>query len=311
MGETIDIKRGVRQGDPISPKLFIAVLQHVMGKLPWLNQGININGNYLSHLRFADDIILFSETPYELNKMVNDLNQASMKIGLDMNLEKTKVMTNRSETHPILVNNTPLEFVKNYIYLGKQISFSKERNSEEINRRVAITWNKFWNHKEILKSQLPLSTKKIVMDTAILPCLTYGCQTWTYDVKTRNKIQTTQRRMERSCLGLKLKDKVKNVDIRKKTKVCDALSFSLKAKWRWAGHLARYQDDRWTLRSVRWSGPRGSRARGRPRARWVDEIVAMAGGSWLDTAKDRESWHFLGEAFTRKGSIQLIINQNN
>lgn len=302
-GEIIHIKRGVRQGDPISPKLFIAVLQNVMEKLPWSNRGINMNGNFLSHLRFADDIILFSENPQQLNKMVNDLNQASTKVGLEINLEKTKIMTNRSVT-PILINNTPLEFVTKYIYLGKQISFSKERNIEEINRRVAITWNKFWHHREILKSQLSLPTKKIVMDTAILPCLTYGCQTWIFDLKTRNKIQTTQRKMERSCLGIKLNDKVKNVDIRKKTKVCDALTFSLKGKWKWAGHLARYQDDRWTQRSVKWSGPRGTRSRGRPRARWADEIVARAGGNWMDKAKDRETWLSLGEAFTQTGSKQ-------
>lgn len=302
VGEVINIKRGVRQGDPISPKLFIAVLQHVMGELPWSNQGININGKFLSHLRFADDIILFSETPHQLNKMVNELNQASIKTGLEMNLEKTKVMSNRTAT-PISINNTPLEFVNHYVYLGKQISFRKERNNEELNRRVAITWNKFWHHKEILKSQLPLPIKKIVMDTGLLPCLTYGCQTWIFDLKTKNKIQTTQRRMERSCLGIKLKDKVKNVEIRKKTKVCDALTFATKAKWRWAGHVARYKDDRWTLRSIKWSGPKGTRSRGRPRARWADEIVACAGGSWLDRANDREGWHSLGEAFTRTGSM--------
>lgn len=62
VGEIINIKRGVRQGDPISPKLFVAVLQHVMGELSWCNKGININGKFLSHLRFADDIILFSES---------------------------------------------------------------------------------------------------------------------------------------------------------------------------------------------------------------------------------------------------------
>ncbi|XP_057335067.1 uncharacterized protein LOC130673870 [Microplitis mediator] len=114
VGEVINIKRGVRQGDPISLKLFIAVLQHAMGELPWSNQGININGNFLSHLRFADDIILFSETPHQLNTMVNELNQASIKTGLEMNLDKTKIMSNRSAT-PILTNNTPLEFVNNYI----------------------------------------------------------------------------------------------------------------------------------------------------------------------------------------------------
>ena len=48
-------------------------------------------------------------------------------------------------------------------------------------------------------------------------------------------------------LGFKLKDKVKNVHIRKETKVCNALIFLLKAKWKWASQLARYKGDRWTL----------------------------------------------------------------
>ncbi|XP_073960575.1 uncharacterized protein [Choristoneura fumiferana] len=274
VGTVINIKRGVRQGDPISPKLFIAVLQHVMGNLPWSKRGIDMNGDFLSHLRFADDIILFSECPQQLNKMINELNQASSKVGLEMNLEKTKVMTNHHTT-PILINNIPLEFVEKYIYLGKQISFNKDNNLEEVERRVAITWKKYWAHKEIFKSQLPLSAKKIVMDTTILPSLTYGCQTWTIDTKTKNKIQTTQRRMERSSMGLKLKDKVRNDDIRKNTKVTDALTFVLKSKWKWAGHVARYEDKRWTRRAVEWPGPPGKRARGRPHAREASSSTAM------------------------------------
>ncbi|XP_061381710.1 uncharacterized protein LOC133319855 [Danaus plexippus] len=238
------------------------------------------------------------------------VDQVSTKIGLEMNLDKTKIMSNRRATPILTINNTPLESVNHYIYLGKQISFSKERNTEELNRRVAITWNKFWYHKEILKSQLPLQAKKIVMDTGLLPCLTYGCQTWIFDLKTRNKIQSTQRKMERSCQGIKLKDKMKNVDIRKKTKVRDALTFAMKAKWKWAGHAARYKDDRWTLRSVKWSGPKGTRPRGRPKARWADEIVACAGGSWIKrdspAPNDREDSRSLGEAFTRTGSMHLL-----
>ena len=285
-GAKFNIKRGVRQGDPLSPKLFISVLQYVMEILPWSKRGININGNFLSHLRFDDVIILFSENPQQLNKLLNDLHQASIKVGLEMNLDKTKGMTNNHMT-PILVNDIPLEFVQNYVYLGKQISFSKGRNKDEVDRRISITWKKYWAHKEIFKSQLPLPLKKIVMDSSILPCLTYGCQTWTLDLKTRNKIQTTQRRMERSLLSIKLKDKMRNVDIRKKTKVTDASTFSLQRKWNWAGHLARYKDDRWTLQSVKWTGPRGTRARGRPSGRWADEIAETAGQGWLDAARDR------------------------
>ena len=310
VGNKININRGVRQGDPISPKLFIAVLQYIMKDLPWSTQGIDVEGHFLSHLRFADDIILFSESSHQLNSMMNDLQQASTKVGLEMNLDKTKVMTNYRKT-PIMVNNIPLEFIEKYIYLGKQISFSKGRNAEEVARRVAITWKKYWAHKNIFKSQLPLPTKKIVMDSEILPCLTYGCQTWTFDLKTKNKIQTTQRRMERSYLGIKLKDKVRNVVIRKKTNITDALTYSLQRKWNWAGHVARYADNRWTQKIIKWTGPRGSRARGRPSARWVDEIVATGGRGWPEIAKDRKKWKSLEEAFTQRGSIQETINKTN
>lgn len=112
--------------------------------------------------------------------------------------------------------------------------------------------------------------------------------------------------MERNCLSIKLRDKVKNVDIRKKTKVCDALTFAMKAKWRWAGHVARYKVDRWTLRSIKWSGPKSTRSKGRPRARWADEILACAGRSWLDRAKDREGWHSLGRLLPERGPYIVI-----
>ncbi|GBP66308.1 Zinc finger protein 431 [Eumeta japonica] len=274
-----------------------AVIAHQITFKLLIRRDINMNGNFLSHLRFSDDIILFSECPQQLNEMINDLLQVSSKAGLEMNLDKTKVMTNNSVS-PISINNIPIEFVERYVYLGKQLSFNKDRNLEEVDQSVAITWKKYWTHKEIFESQLPLSTKKIVMDTAILPCLIYGCQTWTFDTKTKNKIQTTQRRMERSSMRLKLKDKVRNVETQKKTKVIDVLTFSLQQKWKWAVHVARYNDNSW--RSVESSGPRGRRSRGRPYARWADEIAAVAGRNWLNTAKNKKKWLTLEEAFTRK-----------
>ncbi|KAJ8727743.1 hypothetical protein PYW07_001862 [Mythimna separata] len=301
VGDSININRGVRQGDPISPKLFIAVLHNIMADLSWSKRGINIKGKHLSHLRFADDIVILAENAKELNEMINDLQTASEYVGLEMNLSKTKVMTNSKMT-PILVNEMPLEYVNDYIYLGKQISFKKTRNIEEIDRRIDITWKKYWAHKEILKSKLPIKMKKMVLDSAILPCLTYGCQTWIFDSKAKNKIQTTQRAMERSCLSIKLSDRVRNTEIRHKTKVTDALTFSQSLKWRWAGHLARYTDDRWTISTTNWKGPKGSRGKGRPCARWQDEIVENAGQDWAITALDREAWNSLEEAFTRRGS---------
>lgn len=137
-----------------------------MKKLIWKEKGININGEFLSNLRFADDIILFSETATQLQEMVNELYTVSYEIGLELNITKTKVMTNTSKTN-IMVNNIPLEYVQEYVYLSKQISFKKTRHREELNRRINLAWNKFWSNKQVLKSNLNVKLKKQILDSCI------------------------------------------------------------------------------------------------------------------------------------------------
>ncbi|GBO99235.1 FERM domain-containing protein 5 [Eumeta japonica] len=69
-GEEFPIEKGVRQGDPVSPKLFSAALEMIFRNLDWNKNGLNINGENLNHLRFADDLILFSECPIKLEQML-------------------------------------------------------------------------------------------------------------------------------------------------------------------------------------------------------------------------------------------------
>ena len=97
--DKIELQRGVRQGDNISPKLFTAWLQDaIINKINWEDKGINIDGEHLSHLIFADDIVLVAKSPDELESMLTDINLASKPVGLIMNLSKTKVMLNESAT---------------------------------------------------------------------------------------------------------------------------------------------------------------------------------------------------------------------
>ena len=87
------LQRGVRQGDNISPRLFTSCLQDaIIGKINWKDRGIKIYGEYLSHLIFADDIILITKSTSELQKMVQDIHETSKPVGLNMHLGKTKVM---------------------------------------------------------------------------------------------------------------------------------------------------------------------------------------------------------------------------
>lgn len=299
-GPDIPICRGVRQGDPLSPKLFIMVLQHIFENINWQSEGIRVNQNRLTHLRFADDIVLFADTSKALEKMISTLNAESNKVGLIMNESKTKIMTN---SHPkiILMNGKPLEYVTKYIYLGKQLSFEDRNEELEVQRRIDMSWKKFWSLKEILKGEFPLHLKKMVLDTCVLPTLTYGCQTWTYKTKTKAKLVACQKAMERSVLKIRKINKIKSKNIRLKTKVIDALQHALKQKWQWAGHIARCTDKRWTLGTTLWTGPGRKRKKGRPRKRWIDDIKIIAGREWQTKAKDREVWKKLGEAFTQKG----------
>jgi hypothetical protein len=303
-GEEIPIERGVRQGDPLSPKLFIAVLNQVIRKTNWNNGGIRVAGRLLTHLMFADDIVVFAENSAALQEMVNSLCGESLKVGLSINESKTKIMTNEKQD-PIVLNGKRLEYVKNYIYLGKQVSFNESSNEEEVDRRITKSWNSFWSQKEILKGTYPLPLKKIVLDTCILPTLTYASQTWVFTDKVKSKIVSCQRAMERSILKIRTIQKVRSEHIRSKTKITDALNFALRQKWNWAGHVARYTDKRWTIESTIWNGPLGKRRVGRPRKRWQDDIVSIAGKQWPSKSLNREEWAKLGEAFTQKGvSIQ-------
>lgn len=309
-GPAFSIRRGVKQGDPLSPKIFIAVLEQILRGLSWTRKGIHINDKTLSHLRFADDIVLFSESAKQIESMVNELSSASQRIGLELNTSKTKIMTN-SDCATIIVNNSPLQYVEDYVYLGKLVSFKKSRHSDDLHKRITASWGKFWSYKEILKSTLPIKLKTKILDSCILPCITYGCQSWIFNKHNRDKIAKCQRAMERSILNIKLKDKVKSSDIRKETETIDVLQHAQLLKWKWAGHLARTTDQRWTKIATEWQGPNGTRARGRPQERWLDEIVMVTGKKWAEKAQDREEWQALEEAFTQRGILNKNNNNNN
>ena len=70
-----------------------------------------------------------------------------------------------------------------------------------------------------------------------------------------------QRAMERNMLNLKVQDKIPGSEIRKGTKIIDILEYTLKQNWKWAGHIARMKDNRWTRRGTEWQLRRGKRSR--------------------------------------------------
>ena len=129
-------------------------------------------------------------------------------------------------------------------------------------------------------------------------CLTsndIGCQTWSLTKTLVKKLETSQRPMERRMLlNVKLKDRIRNTNIRQRTRVTDIVQYVTNTKWKWAGHIARMKDNRWTIRSREWQ-TEGLRSVGRPKRRWRNDTVGQQGVVWTRIAKDRERWKTLAE----------------
>ena len=137
-----------------------------------------------------------------------------------------------------------------YRYLGQSITM-EDKTAQEVEIKIKAGWSVFGRYREIfLDEDIPINLKKKVFNQCVLPTMTYGCQTWTLTKDIIHRLRVSQRAMERKILNIKIKDRISNRTIRERTKVDDVIKVVTKAKWRWAGHVARMSDNRWTIRST-------------------------------------------------------------
>ena len=244
--DKINLQRGVRQGDTISPKLFTACLQDaIINKINWKGKGINIDDEHLSHLIFADDIVLVAKSPQELES----IHLASKPVGLSMNLSKTNVMLNETSiTSTVTVDGNVIEKVARYVYLGKTVTQAGDL-LPEIKRRIALGWAAFSKVANIMKSRKArMKTKRKIHNEYVLPVMVYGSETWALKKAHMELLSVAQRKMERIMLGITLRDHKRNTWIRHQTGVNDIIDVIKKGIHGWAGHIARFNDNRWTKR---------------------------------------------------------------
>ena len=108
VSEKFQIKRGVRQGDPISPKLFSAAIETIFQTVD-LDKGLNIDGETLTNLQFADDVALKTNNMTEMEEQLHRLNKNSKNIGLKMHKGKTKFMTNFQNDQELHIESEKIE----------------------------------------------------------------------------------------------------------------------------------------------------------------------------------------------------------
>ncbi|VDM37564.1 unnamed protein product [Toxocara canis] len=286
----INICKRVRQGDTTSPKLFAVTLETLFSELDW-DGGIRVDGERLTHLPFADDCVLFAHSGLELQDKFLQLQVESKKIGLEMNLSKTKWMRNSlCRESRINIEGQIIEEVGSYVYLGQQLSFT-DNIVGECSRRRNAAWFSFNRRRtSLLDANLPMKIKADLFHSTILPALLYGLDCWPITKAVEDKLSVTQRSVERRICKISLRDQVTSDEIRRRTGFTDVVQEIYKRKQKWAGHVARIRDNRWTTRLTCWDPLDPKRPRGRPKTRWAGPMVKLLGQLWMRRAQDWKSW---------------------
>ena len=100
---------------------------------------------------------------------------------------------------------------------------------EEILNRTKLGWRKFGQLNIVFKSNMPFCLKRKLFDQCVLPVLTYGCETWTLNSKSIQKLNTTQRSMERQMLNITLYDRTETSGL--ENKLCNIMRWIASTEW--------------------------------------------------------------------------------
>ena len=139
--------------------------------------GIKIAGRNINNLRYADDIILMAESE-ELKSLLMKVKEESEKVGLKLNIQKTKIMA----SGPITlweIDWETLETVSDFILGGSKITTDGDC-SHGIKRCLLLGRKVVTNLDSILKSRdITLPTKVHLVEAMVFPVVMYGCENWT------------------------------------------------------------------------------------------------------------------------------------
>ena len=140
--------------------------------------GIKIAGRNLNNLRYADDTTLMAESEEELKSLLMKVKEESEKVGLKLNIQKTKIMASGPITSWQIDGET-VETMADFIILGSKIAADGDR-SHEIKRRLLLGRKVMTNLDSMLKSRnITLSTKVHLIKAMVYPVVMYGCESWT------------------------------------------------------------------------------------------------------------------------------------
>ena len=140
--------------------------------------GIKIAVRNINNLRYADDTTLMAESEEELKSLLMKVKEESEKVGLKLNIQKTKFMASGPITSWQIDGET-METVTDFNFLDSKITADGDC-SHEIKRHLLLGRKLMTNLDSLLKSRdITLLTKVCLVKTMIFPVVMYECESWT------------------------------------------------------------------------------------------------------------------------------------
>ena len=326
---TFCLKRGVKQGDPISGLLFLAVVEVCFRKLreKWRSLNARRTGQYygfvlesagdpLTNLRFADDVLLIAQSRADARKMTEHLATEAAKFGLKINADKTKILTTAAQTRAssVEVGSQRIDIISpenSERYLGRMLCLA-DYHTAELRNRLKNAWAAFSKYRTVFHSTAyPFLAKAKLFEHCVTPVALYGSACWTLTKDMEHLLASTRRRMLRSMLCKHRRPDEDWIDfVRRATKESEASAQSGGARdWvilcserkrSFAGKTARCNIGKWSTRLLNWKPWFRTvpfRLVGRPHTRWDGCFEKLAGGNWTEHAQDEGTWMALASHF--------------
>ena len=260
------IGKGVCQGCILSPRLFNLYAEYIMRNagLEEAKAGIKIAGRNINNFRYTDDTTLMAESEEELKSFLMKMKEESEKVGLKLNIQKTKIMT----SGPITlwqIDGQTVETVSDFIFGGSKITADGDCN-HEIKRCLLLGRKVITNLDSVFKSRdITLPTKVCLVKAMFFPVVMYRCESWTVKKAEHGRIDAFELWFWRRHLRVPWPARRSNQSILKETSPwCSLEGLMLKLKLQYSDSFEN---------SVMLGKIEGRRRGGRQRMRWLDGIT--------------------------------------